>query len=86
LRYNFPARASYACGKPSKSNVFFDNLNGSFGDHQSIPQETQTHPNNDSFDVLTLRVISKKQKTGFSDYKDFPIQEGTLIAGTFEVI
>ena len=37
------------------------------------------------FEVLNLRVIHSKQRTGFEETKDFPIREGELLAGRYQV-
>ena len=37
------------------------------------------------FEVLHLRVIHSKRRTGFEETKDFPIREGELLAGRYQV-
>lgn len=37
------------------------------------------------FEVLNLRVIHSKRRTGFEETKDFPIREGELLAGRYQV-
>ena len=37
------------------------------------------------FEVLNLRVIHNKRRTGFEETKDFPIRLDELVAGRYQV-
>ena len=38
-----------------------------------------------SYEVLNLRVIHNKRRTGFEETKDFPIRVDELVAGRYQV-
>lgn len=33
------------------------------------------------YDSFNLKIISTKDRTGYAEYKDYPIEQGALVAG-----